>query len=87
MTVHVDTLALSKRLADGGFTPAQSDTLAAALGDAATAADVVTVELFDQRMTLLDQRLIMLEQRLTIRLGGIVVVAVGVIGALLKFIH
>jgi hypothetical protein len=34
-----------------------------------------------------DQRLIMLEQRLTIRLGGIAVVAIDIVTALLKFVR
>lgn len=81
MSVHVDTLALSKRLAGGGFSPAQADTLAAALGDAAkSTTDVVTIAVLEQRLT-------MLEQRLIIRLGGIVVVVVGVAVVLLKFVH
>ena len=77
--VPFDTLKLADRLQAGGFTAEQARTFASSLADAANAADVVT-------KPYLDDRLVALEQRLTIRLGGMLVVAVGVLLAAIGYL-
>lgn len=66
--VLFDTLKLAKNLEAGGFTVEQAQAAAGAFADIAASADVAT------KADLRD-----LEQRLTIRLGGILVVSVGVL--------
>jgi hypothetical protein len=77
--VPFDTLKLSERLAAGGFTPEQARAAASALVEALASADLVTREY-------LDSRLRDLEQRLIIRLGGMLIVAVGVILAAMRYL-
>jgi hypothetical protein len=78
MAVPFDTLKLARRLEAAGF-PAQqagdmSEAFAEALSQLVTKADLQTA--------MRD-----LEQRMTIKMGGMMVVAVGVILAGIKFIH
>jgi hypothetical protein len=74
--VTSDTLKLAQRLRDkAGFTSEHAEAAAEALIEAVGGADLVT------KADLRD-----LEQRLTIRLGGMLVVAVGVILAALRYI-
>jgi len=72
-------LKLADRLQSGGFTAEQAHTFATALADAAGAADLVT-------KPHLDDRLLVLEQRLIIRLGGMLVFAVGVLLAAIRYL-
>lgn len=74
-----DTLKLAERLQAGGFTRDQAHAAASALTEVATGAELVT-------KTFLEDRLVVLEQRLTIRLGGMLVVAVGVILAAIRYL-
>jgi len=100
--VHVDTLKLATRLEAGGFTMEQARALASALGDAAEVADLVTntdltTALAATRNDLttalaatraeLKVDIALLEHRMTIRLGGMLVVMTGVIGALFRYLH
>jgi hypothetical protein len=75
--VPFDTLKLADRLQAGGFSAEQARAAASALADVATGAELVTKQY-------LDERLVSLEQRLTIRLGGMLVIAVGVILAAVR---
>lgn len=77
--VPFDTLKLADRLQSGGFTAEQARAAASALAEAVGAADLVTNEH-------LDLRLRDLEQRLTMRLGGMLVVAVGVLLAAIRYL-
>jgi hypothetical protein len=70
-----DTLKLSDRLQAGGFTADQARAAAVALAEAMSGAELAT-----------NSDLRDLEQRLTIRLGGMLVVAVGVILAAMKYL-
>ena len=72
--VPFDTLKLAKGLEEGGFTQDQARAAVNALADAAAVADYAT-----------KTDLALLEQRLTIRLGGMLVVAVGVILAAFRY--
>ena len=72
-----DTLKLARRLESAGFPPQQAggaEAIAEAISGLVTKAD-------------LQNAMRDLEQRLTIRLGGMMVVAVGFILAGFKFIH
>ena len=77
--IAFDTLKLARKLEASGFTAQQAAGAAEALAETAAGAEVVTKEH-------LDHRLIELEQRLTIRLGGLLVVAVGVILAAIRYL-
>ncbi|MFK8251421.1 hypothetical protein [Ancylobacter terrae] len=80
--IPFDTLKLARTLRDKArFTNEQAEGVADALADAfqdriATKDDVA----------LLRNELVLLEQRLTIKIGGMLVVAVGVLTALLKLV-
>ena len=74
-----DTLKLARQLRDkAGFKPEHAKAAAEALSDAVGGAELVT-------KTGLITGLRDLEQRLTIKLGGMLVVAVGVILAALRY--
>jgi hypothetical protein len=77
--VPFDTLKLADRWQAGGFTPEQARTFASALAETAASADLATKSFLEERLTAL-------EQRLTIRLGGMLVIAVGVILAALRYL-
>jgi hypothetical protein len=91
VNVNVDTLALAIRLEAGGFTVEQARALAAALGDTAQVADLVTnTDLLATKADVkadLEHQLALLEQRMTIRLGGMLVVMTGVIVTLSHYWH
>ncbi len=73
-----DTLKLARRLESAGFPPQQAGDMAEAIAEAIS--ELVTKT--DLQTAMRD-----LEQRLTIRLGGMMVVAVGIILAGFKLIH
>jgi hypothetical protein len=74
-TVPFDTLKLADRLQASGFTPEQARGAASALAEAVGGADLVTKA--DLRE---------LEQRLTIRLGSMLVIAVGILLAAIRYL-
>jgi len=77
--VPFDTLKLARQLRDkAGFTPEHAEAAAEALAEAVGGAELVTKN--DMSTALRD-----LEQRLTIKLGGMIVVDVGVILAALRY--
>ncbi len=73
--VPFDTLKLARQLRDkAGFTPEHAEAAAEALAEAVGGAEIATkVDLRD------------LEQRLTIKCGGMLVIAVGILAALRYF--
>jgi hypothetical protein len=77
----VDTLQVSKDLQTAEFSPVQADALARLLRarQESDLTQLVTKEFLDARLT-------QLEQRMTITLGGMLVIAVGVIAALVKLL-
>jgi hypothetical protein len=78
--VAFDTLKLARRLRDkAGFTPEHAEEAAEALAEAIGGAELVTKS--DLRIELHD-----LEQRLTIKFGSMLIVAVGIIIAALRFL-
>jgi hypothetical protein len=89
MSATISTLALAKRLQENGFTREQAEGLAEALFD--QPAPLVTVPILEDRLATaihnLEQRLTIAMQKQTIRLGSTVVVASGVIIAVLSFLN
>ena len=78
--IAFDTLKLARRLRDkAGFTPEQAEETAEALVEVIGGAELVTRA--DMLVALRD-----LEQRLIIKVGGMMIVAVGVILAALRFL-
>ena len=78
MAMPFDTVKLARRLEAAGFPPQQAADMAEAIAEAIS--ELVTKT--DLQTAICDP-----EQRLTIRLGGMMVVAVGIILAGFKFIH
>jgi 2-phosphoglycerate kinase len=74
MAMPFDTLKLARRLEAAGFPPQQAGDMAEAIAEAVS-----------QLATKADLR--ELEQRMTIKFGGMMVVAVGIILAGFKLIH
>jgi hypothetical protein len=99
MTMPFDTLKLARRLEAAGFPVQQAGDMAEAIAEAlsqlATKADIALLKAdlaqFKADLEHAVRELIAadreLEQRLTIRLGSMMIVAVGVILAGIKFIH
>lgn len=85
MAMPFDTLRLARRLEAAGFAPQQAGDMAEAIAEAvsqlATKADLAALE------ARIDAKLEILKRDITIRLGGMMVVAVGVILAGFKLIH
>ena len=85
MAMPFDTLRLARRLEAAGFAPQQAGDMAEAIAEAvssiATKADLVALEMR------IDNKLEILKRDMTIRLGSMMVVAVGVILAGFKLIH
>ncbi len=77
--VPFDTLKLAQRLREkAGFTPEHAEAAAEALAEAVGAAELVTKT--DLATAIRD-----LEQRLTIRVGGMLIVAVGILLAAMRY--
>ena len=85
MAVPFDTLRLARRLEAAGFSPQQAGDMAEAIAEAistlATKADLAALE------ARIDAKLEILKRDMTIRLGSMMVIAVGVILAGFKLIH
>lgn len=77
--VPFDTLKLAKGLEAGGFSAEQASAAVSALAEAANVADFASKS--DLSAGLRD-----MEQRLTIKLGGVLVVAVGVLLAAIRYL-
>lgn len=93
MSVAFDTLRAARRLRDeGGFDEKQAGTLVATFAEGmgetlATKADVSALRSdLEKTETALRSDLEKLEQRMTIRLGGMMVVGLGIVVALLKLL-
>jgi hypothetical protein len=84
MATPFDTLKLARRLEAAGFPPQQAGDMAEAIGEAvqlATKADIAALR------AELRTDIELLKRDMTIRLGSMMIVAVGVILAGFKFIH
>ncbi len=85
MAAPFDTLRLARRLEAAGFAPQQAGDMAEAIAEAisqlATKADLAALE------ARIDAKLEILKRDMTIRLGSMMIIAVGVILAGFKLIH
>ena len=86
IAIQFDTLKLAKRLQSAGFTAQQADATAEALAET-VGADLVTKDFFQVEMRDLRAELHALEQRMTIKLGGMMIVAVGAVATLTKLLY
>ena len=81
-----DTLLVANALKGAGFDDAQAEALVAAMGEAIGGGNLATKD----DLAALEQRMMTqmkdLELRLTIRLGGIVLAAAGIVVALIKLL-
>lgn len=87
-TVTFDTLKFVERLEAGGFSHVQAKAAAEAFAEAtsqelATKTDIMGLR---SEILLMDQRLIVMEQRITIKLGSMMVIAVGGIMAAIRYL-
>ena len=98
-TIAFDTLKYSKRLKDAGVPDKQAEAEAEALAevlevnlkDLASRDDLKALE---ERLSIkitgseerLSDKITMLEQRMTIKLGGLMVIAVGAVATLIKLL-
>jgi uncharacterized pyridoxal phosphate-containing UPF0001 family protein len=86
--IAFDTLKYANTLKRAGVLPEQAEAQALALGNAlevnmkelATKGDLLLLK------SDLESKLIQLEQRMTIRLGGMMVIAIGAVATLVKLI-
>ncbi len=80
-TITFDTLKFANRLKSAGVSSAHAEAEAEALAEVfdLTGRDLVTKEYFDTQLT-------QLEQRMTIKLGALMVGAVGIVAALVKLL-
>ena len=85
MAVPFDTLRLARRLEGAGFPPQQAGDMAEAIGEAV--AQLATKADLDALRTELKAEIEILKRDMTIRLGSMMIVAVGVILAGFKLIH
>ncbi len=94
-TITFDTQELVMQLESSGFTRQQSDTVVSVLKKAqselSTKRDIEDLRLstkheIDGLRHDMDARLIQLEQRLTIKLGSMMVVAIGIVAVLVKLL-
>ncbi len=91
--VPFDSLKLAGRLEGGGFTAEQARTAASALAEAMTGAELATksdLGLLRSDLDVLKNDLkndiVPPEQRMTIRLGGMLVIAVGILLAAIRYL-
>ena len=99
-TIAFDTLRFSKRLKDAGVPDKQAEAEALAevfevnVKELATKDDIMHVRKdfevvrkdMDAMEKRIDDKLTMLEQRMTIKLGGLMVLAVGAVATLVKLL-
>jgi hypothetical protein len=87
--VPFDTLKLARDFEVAGLAPPVAAGIAAALADALIGADLVTKSDLDTRLSSLEARLEskleILLRDMTIKLGGMLVIAVGVLLAAMRF--
>lgn len=86
--ITFDTLKFANRLKSVGVPDKQAEAQAEVLSEAleVNLKELVTKDDLLHLEERLDSRLIQMEQRLTIKLGGMMVVAVGVVAALVKLL-
>jgi len=84
-TLVFDTFENVKKLRAVGFTEAQAEAQTRIIADLVDA-KLVTQQYLDERLRDLEFRLKEMESRMIIRLGAMVVVAIGVVATLVKIL-
>jgi len=84
--VPFDTLKLARRLESAGFPSKQAGDTAEALAEAMSGAELATKADLATLRAELKAEIELLRRDLTIRLGGVIVVAVGVILAAIRYL-
>jgi hypothetical protein len=84
VAITFDTLKFVKTLQAAGVEAPQAEAIAAAVRDSHDAADVATKGDLRELKTELKADIRELELRMTVRLGGMIVLGIGVIAALIK---
>ncbi len=84
--VPFDTLKLARRLEAAGFAPQQAGDTAEALADAMSVAELATKADLAALRAELRSDIELLRRDLTIRLGGMIVVAVGVLLTAMRYL-
>ena len=84
-TVAFDTLKFARRLEAGGFTPDQASAAAEAFADA-TGQELATKADLESKVAALRSDIRELELRMTIKLGGLIVVATGILLAAFRYL-
>lgn len=79
--VAFDTLKFAKRLKEAGFTEQQAEALASAQVDLIEANLATKADILGLKRDIKE-----LEYRLTIRLGGLIALAIGAVAALVKLL-
>ncbi len=94
ITITFDTLQFSKKLRDAGVPEKQADAISEAFKSAQSEIDIATgqdVELLrrdvKEELGYLRRDMKELEQRMTIKLGAMMVVAIGVVATVVKLIN
>ena len=87
-TIAFDTLRFSKRLKDAGVLPAQAEAEAEALAEVleVNLKDLATKEDLIHMEARFEARLVQLEQRMVIKLGSLMLLAVGIVATLVKLL-
>jgi hypothetical protein len=85
-TIAFDTLKFSKRLKDAGVPDKQAEAEAEALAEVfeVNLKELATKDDLKIMEDRIGDKITMLEQRMTIKLGGLMVVAVGAVATLIK---
>lgn len=83
-TVTFDTLQLVQQLKASGIPQGQAEAVVTAIAHAQDT--LITREYLDLKLADLDHRLIELDHRLTLKLGAMLVAAVGVAATLIKLL-
>ena len=87
-TITFDTLKFANRLKSAGVLPEHAEAEAEALSEVfeANLKELATKEDIKHLEERLDGKLIQLEQRMTIKLGALMVIAVGAVATLIKIL-
>lgn len=87
-TITFDTLKFSNRLKAAGVAPAQAEAEAEALAEVleVNLKELVTKDDLHHELELLRREMREIEQRMVIKLGGLMVVAVGAVATLVKLL-
>ena len=84
--VPFDTLKLARRLEAAGFSPKQAGDMSESLAEAMSGADLATKADLEAAISALEARLEIVRRDIIIWLAGIIVIAVGIILAAMRYV-